>query len=468
MRCACCGHDNRAESRFCTECGNALAIDPVTPKGVASCTTPTPEQTHALFPQPLAEDFAANVAGAPEVSRRFGARWCKGWRRATTMLLTCAVLFVYVTLGLYTHLRLIEIKPLPYRLLEDFGYYERALGDALAGRDPYAIHQIGLAYLYPPPSLFVIEGFAHVSPPLLKASLFISTNTLLLLLMIAGVARRYGYAPAAVWWWFPLGLAFAPFLELLHVGQINMITLFAVFLTIYWETRPWVSGLTLSAAIMTKVTPSIVLGYLLVKRNLKALLGTAAGVLILSGLAALRYGTHLFVSYVDAFRVLLHQFPLGPNSQSLVAKLVYCGWLFELNVPSAQRLLTAYVVLAFILSGVMALRTRDCEPFLIVLLFGTALTPSVLWYHHYVFLLLPVFAWMGWQRLRAPVVGWCVAGLFIVQVDRYLTFGFLVHAFGHCSILAVLYSQTQEVFRARSLRSSRSKVGSLDTASFSR
>jgi hypothetical protein len=190
-------------------------------------------------------------------------------------------------------------------------------------------------------------------------------------------------------------------------------------------------------------------GCLLIQRNLKAVLGTVAGILILSGLAALRYGAHLFVSYVDAFQALLRQFPLGLNSQSLVAKLVYCGWLSDLNVPVAQKFLTAYVALVFILSGIMALRTRDSEPLLIVLLFGMALAPNVLWYHHYVFLLLPVFAWMGWRHLRASVVTWCVAGLFIVQVDRYLTYGLLVHAFGHCSILAVLYSQMQRVFLVR-------------------
>jgi hypothetical protein len=135
-----------------------------------------------------------------------------------------------LAVGFYTELRSLEIKPIPGPyLLEDFGYYTRALSDALAGRDPYAIRSIGIGYLYPPPSLLVIELFAHISPFFLQVSTYAVFNLVLLSVMICGVARRYGYTLDTIWWWFPLAFGFAPFLELLHIGQINMITQFGVF-----------------------------------------------------------------------------------------------------------------------------------------------------------------------------------------------------------------------------------------------
>ena len=130
-------------------------------------------------------------------------------------------LFAYLVLGLYTEMKLIGVKPLPEKLIEDFHYYKQAYVSALETGDPYQEREIGLAFLYPPPSLLVIGILARIRPFLLRASIFVAANILLLSLTLYGVARRYGYTLSEIWWWFPLGLGFAPFLELLHLGQIK-------------------------------------------------------------------------------------------------------------------------------------------------------------------------------------------------------------------------------------------------------
>jgi hypothetical protein len=360
-------------------------------------------------------------------------------------------LFAYLVLGFYTELKLIGVKPLPEKLIEDFHYYRRAYSNAQEIGDPYQEREIGLAFLYPPPSLLVIGIFVRISPFLLRASIFTATNILLLSLMIYGIARRYSYTLSDVWWWFPLGLGFAPFLELLHLGQINVITQFGVFLMfLLAEPAPVLGGVGLALGVVTKATPLAFVGYLLANRNLKAVVGTAIGLAGFSLLTGLTYGWQLFPSFFEVFRELLDAFPLGPNSQSLFALLESHTSIPYESLQIVHKSLTIYVLLVFAISGIITYLSREREPLFIILSLGLTLIPNVMWYHHYVFFLLPVFVWLAWSRLHPAVVIWCFAGLLLIQVDRLYSFlevthGALAHIFGHVSILITLVWQMRKV-----------------------
>lgn len=360
------------------------------------------------------------------------------------------VLSCYLVLGLYTELGIIRWKPLPEYLLEDFGYYRHALFDALEGKDPYVVRVIGRGYLYPPTALLAIEVLAHIPVFPALVSIYTVVNIILMLLMIYGVANRYGYSISDIWWWFVIGMGFAPFLELIHIGQINMIPLFAVFLMFFWESAsPVRSGICLSLGVCTKVTPIVFLGYLFVNRNFKAILATIVGVAVFCIIAWLRYGYAPFVTYIDVFQGLMHTFPCSSNSQSLAAKFVFYKWIT--NPMAVQRVLTCYILLVFITSGILTFFLRKREPLFIIVGLGTALYPNIMWYHHYVFILLPLFVWMGWSRLNLYVTTWCLLGFYLIQVDpRFLTHGLLVHIFGHISIVAILAWQIYHVVCDRS------------------
>jgi hypothetical protein len=370
-------------------------------------------------------------------------------------------LFAYLVFGLYTEFRLIGIKPLPEKLIEDSNYYIRAFRDTEKGEDPYAVWDIGVGFLYPPPALLVVgtlvrttdlcQQYLGIDRVMLRAALLTITNILCLTLVIYGVARKYGYALADVWWWFPLGLGFAPFLEVLHVGQINIITQFGVFaMFMLAESTPIMGGLGLALSIVTKVTPLALVGYLVASRNLRVVLGVLIGLVILSLLAGLIFGWQPFVTYVDVFWRLLDVFPLGPNSQSLVAVLQGLGLIADSAIPGVHRGLTVYLLLVFVASAAIAYGSRQHEPLFIVLSFGLALMPNVMWYHHYVFFLLPVFVWLAWSRQHPAVVVWCCLGLALIQIDRQYsildaTHGALAHGFGHLSILLTLVWQLLQV-----------------------
>ncbi len=392
-------------------------------------------------------------------------------RRILLVLFLC----VYLASGIYTELRLVATKPPPNGLFSDFGVYENALKEVLARQDPYAIRLIGAGYLYPPPALLIVELFSRVTPFRLRVILFSAINTVFIALMIYGLARHYGNLHNKVWYWYVICLGFAPFLELIYVGQINVITLWGLFMLIFWEdTSPILSGVGLGIAIMTKVTPVLFFGYLVVNKKWKVLVSTLAVMVVFIGLSIWRYGFLPFVEYPNLFLWLLNQFPLGINSQSLVAKLAsesaaliqiiktgFPQYLMALLFPVltfftnhydfVQKALSVYTILTIAFSGLFTFYGKQPrEPLFIVTALGMMLSPNVLWYHHYVFFLLPLLIWMGWQRLDWRVVVWCLGGLLIIQIDRWLlTNGFLIHIFGQLSLLSILLWQARRFFARR-------------------
>jgi hypothetical protein len=117
-----------------------------------------------------------------------------------------------------------------------------------------------------------------------------------------------------------------------------------------------------------------------------------------------------------------------------------------------HRGLIIYMAAVFVLSGVLTTLTREKEPLFIILGFGLALMPNVMWYHHYVFFLLPVIVWLAWRRKHPAVVAWCFLGLTLIQMDRLYSFlevtdGALAHGFGHLSILMILAGQVRRAWR---------------------
>jgi len=358
-------------------------------------------------------------------------------------------LFCYIFWGIYTELRFIEIKPLPQWLHEDFSYYENALKLAREDKNFYADRSIGTGFLYPPPALIIIELFAQI-PSIARVSLFTTLNITLLLLMIYFTAKKYGYSIEDTWWWYILGVGFAPFLELLHIGQINMITLFAVsMMFIYEKSKPEISGLWLSLGVITKVTPLIFTIYLLAIRNFKAIISLGIGVILFGVLAAIRYGWEPLLQYPAVFRWLTSVFPMGDNSQSLMAKLFALGWISRESAPAWQQVLSGYLLLIIAISSALTIVNKTREPLFLILSLGVLFSQNVLWYHHYVFILLPLFVWMAWSRLHPLVVFWCLLGLSIIQLDRHgLTHGLLILVFGHASILAILLLQSIKAYPA--------------------
>lgn len=367
-------------------------------------------------------------------------------------------LLCYVVLGVYTELKFMQGTPLPQTLFVDFIIYERTLVYALNGYSPYTILHVGQGFLYPPSALFLIELFYYITPYSLKVLAYFAVNIVLLVWIVYGISNYYGYKVGQTWHWYIICLGFSPFLELLHLGQINIFTLFGLFLLfVYTRISAGIGGAGLTLAILTKVSPLLFFMYLFALRKWKLIVAAVAIITTFSGLSALRYGVDGVLEYPSVLMYITHQFPLFTNAQSLVAKIT---WLREFlyhkhglspallvylaeNVNVAQQFLNFYIVTLIAISAALLYFGRQQSEYLFITTgLGMMLLPNVMWYHHYVFILLPLLIWMGWMKLDQWVTAWCFMGLLIIQIDRFhITYGLLIHMFSHITMLIILYQQ---------------------------
>lgn len=376
--------------------------------------------------------------------------------RRNVFLVAFSILYVF--LGCATELEFAKGTPLPGTLFVDFSIYERTLVYALNGESPYAILNIGQGFLYPPSALFLVELFFYIRPFALKVFIYSSINILLLIWMVYGLANYYGYTGKQVWYWYVICMGFAPFLELLHLGQINIFVLFGLFLLfMYTEGLPNLGGFGWAMAVLTKVSPLPFLIYLFALRKWKTIAFAVSMILLILGLSVLRYGFNGVVEYPTVLMYITHQFPLFTNTQSLVAKVF---WLQEYlyfkygvaptplvylaeNIEFTQQLINLYIMTLILISAFLLYLGRQKREYLFMITaLGVMLLPNVMWYHHYVFILLPLLIWMGFTRLNPWVTAWCLLGFLIIQIDRFeLTYGLLIHIFSHITIWLVMFQQ---------------------------
>lgn len=347
-----------------------------------------------------------------------------------------AFFVVYLTGAIYTVAQQVMSLPFPLSIFMDFGFYAQALQRTLLGGDMYAVRNIGEAYLYPPPALLVVDVLNLIPEFYLRVAFWGALNFLMATILVYTVARRYKLEWGEIWYWFPLTLGFAPLWVTVEFGQINMLTQFGVLLMFLHEAT-LTGGIGLGLAIMTKVTPLFFGAYLLATRNFRALLWTAVTLAVLAAVAVLRYGVKPFITYIDVFRELTSTVTVGAGGQSLIVQLFPIVGVERLGL--IQFGLTFYLLAMILLAAYITFRSGRKEPSFIVTALAMMLSPNIMWYHHYVFFLLPLLVWMGWQRRSTAVIIWCMAGMLVIQFDYYLlSRGLLVHIFGHLSILAVL------------------------------
>jgi hypothetical protein len=360
--------------------------------------------------------------------------------KESSQLAISVLLGIYVIAGLQTHWIFRNTNP-EY----DFAFYETALKKALSASDPYDVREIGPAFLYPPPALFIVEAFDLLRELFVRRLIFTTVNVVILLLIILGVGGYFGYSARAIWFWFPLAFFYAPALQTLELGQINLVTALGILL-FFISTSPILSAVGLTLGMVTKVTPAVFLVYSLVKRDIKTILLSLIILTLAVGVSIGRYGLQPHLTYVEVFTQLLNTFPISQNSQSFVSKV----WVnFSPDVPPVliQRIYILYLGSLVLVSSIIASRTRDAVPVFVTLGLATAVSPNVMWYHHYVFLLMPLFVWMGWRKMEQKVVLWVIIGLLVVQLDYYfLTTGFLIHLFVQGSILWILLQQYQHLY----------------------
>ena len=343
-------------------------------------------------------------------------------------------------MGMRTFLQFASMKPLPQFLLEDFNYYRRAAVNANSSIDPYQDRSIGTGFLYPPPALLIIDTLRIVpnSPEFLEEALIIGLNMVLLGLIVYGVASLYHMSLASTWWWYVLCFCFSPFLELQLIGQINVITSMGIFLLFFYEMRqPILAGVGLALGVITKVTPLGFFGYLVIRKDWKTGLSALAAIIVLCLLTVLRYGVNPFLNYLDVFQNISSAFP--NSGHSLISKIRFLFPVMPFGLEKLQTGILVYFAILLILSALLYLRNSSREPLFLLTALAISFSPNIMWYHHYVFILLPMLILLGWSRNHFWITAWVFTVLMIIQVDRFFPAqGLMTHIAVQLTIFGLL------------------------------
>ena len=335
----------------------------------------------------------------------------------------------------------------------------------------YVVAPTDVPYLYPPlPALLLIPLTAFSFP--VAADIFFAVNVLAWLLCMLLVARevrlllgaslaarqeqdtsssgllaRLLADPAplvALAICAPLFFLSRPGVSTLGNGQINFLVLLPL-VCVPWLTRRGNergTGIAIAIATMLKLTPGVLLLYLLVRRRWQALAAALITLAALSALSLLVVGPHVFFAYPATVLQTGGANSSLPNNEALFAPVLLAVTTANPALASAARM-CEYILLGALAVelGVILWQSRPAGAIHLTaetlrreaLAYAMALCAIVLlspaaWAHHYVWLLPAAAfvvalairavatrpAWAGGSRvLLALLVGAVVAGVLL-------------------------------------------------------
>ncbi|SAL83020.1 Polyprenol-phosphate-mannose-dependent alpha-(1-2)-phosphatidylinositol mannoside mannosyltransferase [Caballeronia choica] len=228
-----------------------------------------------------------------------------------------------------------EIRATPANAFEDFNFYLYAFttvlhrpGDASLLYDQPSLlaflQAIGVTkggtsifYTYPPQFALLFSPFGHL-PPLVAKLVWVSCSVLLfaiglaLLVKVAYRGKDSGVRLLLV----AIALATYPLMIDILLGQSNQLLFFLVVGALFFLDRGnrYIAGIFLGTAIVLKVTPIVIGGLLLMRREWRTAVATAATSLVITILTAWKLGFYAIWHYVVADMPRLAASNLGLDS----------------------------------------------------------------------------------------------------------------------------------------------------------
>jgi hypothetical protein len=212
----------------------------------------------------------------PDVHSRPVWRW----------VLLVGALLVHVLVGLrpvYEHAQRTDGR--------DFASYYYAFHVASSGGDPYdtgALERLARRehtrrrvnpFFYPPPFLLT-QSFASKLTLRQGFLCWLALNEILLAFCAFVCVRFYG---VALWAMALIIALYSPIFDHAEMGQANLLVLAPVLAGLALAPKkPWLGGALVGTAVMLKMSPALLLAYLLLKRRVAALVAAAVAAVALS------------------------------------------------------------------------------------------------------------------------------------------------------------------------------------------
>ncbi len=346
--------------------------------------------------------------------------------------------------------------------LSDFHvYYYVTKAVMFLGRPehPYGNFTPIYPYFIPPAFLLLFYPFALL-PLYLSKIVWTVVNVSLLLSSIILTYKLINKKIAPMFWVLILAATlYYPVQFTLNDGQLNIVVLFLYAIVLYGisKHKQTITGLGIGLGIITKISPAIILLYLVYKRMfLKVIIITAIF------LGALTLGAELFVKQGINYYYVRHVLSKVSNQsggnawtdQSLLALIKRVD--LPINKMGESLLSYAFVGLALLCFIYVDRKSKksnynlyiDFSLLVTIAVIGTGLT----WFHQYTMLLLPLFIfWLLSFRVTSNKASLLGIGFLIYlltcfnlkgKLFGYLEFNMLYGAF--ILLLGLLYLKTHQ------------------------
>ncbi|RDH75888.1 DUF2029 domain-containing protein [Mycolicibacterium moriokaense] len=258
-----------------------------------------------------------------------------------------------------------------------------------------------LPFTYPPLAAIVFAPFALLSLPVAGMAITVTTFVLLIASTVVVLTRldvwpRTSITAEPAWLrrcWLaaaivaPAVVYLEPIRANFEFGQINVVLMTLVIADCVPRRTPWPRGILLGIAIALKLTPAVFLLYLLLRRDTRALIVTAASAVTATLVGFVFAWRDSWEYWTDTVRNTDRIGTATLNTNQNIA-----GTLARLGLGAGERFVL-WTLLCFVVLGVTVWATRRLirsgEPLLAlvcVAMFGLVVSP-VSWSHHWVWVL---------------------------------------------------------------------------------
>ena len=284
--------------------------------------------------------------------------------------------------------------------LPDFEVYFQAAKAVLNGVSPYGNE--AFTFNYPPTSLFLFIPFSLI--PLFSGQIaWTIFSALCLGLAVYLLFKSLKWKPKLKEFLFliPLITLSFPVKWTFGMGQIGSLILLLLVITFvfYQEKKDLFAGISLGSAIVLKLSPLLLLGLFLLKREWKLMIKTLIFVMLVNFLAVLVFGTQLTKDYF---------LKLGPSLVSPQGKWTYYNQALSsfvvrlIGEGHLAFLLTTFF--SFLILGIifaLSIRSKKVNHLnysLVIISF--LLVNSFSWQHHFVLMVFPFLTVFNFLKKR--------------------------------------------------------------------
>jgi hypothetical protein len=308
---------------------------------------------------------------------------------------------------------------------EDFYIYFNAFLKAINSGNPYVPYNIGSGFINHPFLLSVISVLTtRQHDPVITNIIWAILSFIAWLLALIVNLQVIENKNTRIYLFFLLLFTFGPFYEMLYIGQVNAFVVLLISLVFYFREKEWVMGILLAFAIVLKTSPMILFAFLVVSKRWKAIVSCSVSLLVLSLIPFIQFHNGIMTQFLTSISQVGFEIAAGSYNESIVS-IIYSIFT-RIDVVNSPELLTRIITSGSMIAIVGALcfvhffkDNNEFEYLLFICLnLVMVIFSPLVWYHHFVFLIIPIIGLYVYPLQKNKVTLLIGSVLFMIQIQR--------------------------------------------------